>query len=436
MLLWQEIIMTESGIDRRDFLKGAAATVALLMAADGLGMSQVLAADADVKPIAGPAVKIGVIGLGQWGRDIVTALSKMPSAKVTAICDTYEAFVTRAAKTVTDAKAYSDYKELLASPDVEAVIIATPTHLHKEIALAAIAADKHVYCEAPLASSIEDAKAIAIAGNGSKKVFQTGLQGRKNPLYEHVSSFVKSGCMGTPAEARAQSNRRQSWKRMAPSADREKEMNWRLSKDTSLGLVGELGIHSIDLVNQYLNAVPVAVTGFGSIMAWKDGRDVPDTVQCVMEYPKDVRLTFSSTIVSSFGGEYTLIQGSESSLMLREDRGWMIKEADSPLIGWEPYARKEQIFEETGICMLADASKILATGGEPDKDSPKEQTKEVTSEPLYVALESFTRCIREDSKPAAGALEGLQSAVTVIKANEAIMSGSKIAYAPDMFELK
>ena len=429
--------MTDNGIDRRDFLKGAAATVALLMAAEGLGASQVFAAgEGDKKPIPGPEVKIGVIGLGQWGKDIVSTLSKIPSAKVTAICDTYEAFVTRAAKTAPDAKTYSDYKELLASGDVEAVIIATPTHLHKEIALAAIAADKHVYCEAPLASSVEDAKAIAIAGGGSKKVFQTGLQGRKNPLYEHVSSFVKSGCLGIAADAYVQSNRRQSWKRMAPSAEREKEMNWRLAKATSTGLVGEIGIHGIDLVNQYLGAVPVSVTGFGSLIAWKDGRDVADTVQCVFEYPKDVRLTFSSTIVSSFGGEYALIQGSESTLMMRENRGWMIKEADSPLIGWEPYARKEQVYDETGICMLADASKILAAGGEPDKDSPTEPKTDPTTEPLYVALEDFTRCIREDSKPAAGALEGLQSAVTVIRANEAIISGSKVAYAPDAFELK
>ncbi len=428
--------MTDSGIDRRDFLKGAAATVALLMAADGLGVSQVLAAGDDSKPIPGPEVKIGVIGLGQWGKDIVTALSKMPSAKVTALCDTYEAFVKRAAKNAPEAKTFSDYKQLLDSPDVEAVVIATPTHQHKEIALAAIAAGKHVYCEAPLAGSVEDAKAIAIAANGSKKVFQAGLQGRTNPLYTHVASFVKSGCMGVPTEARSQANRRQSWKRMAPSAEREKEQNWRLSKATSTGLVGEVGIHGIDLVNQYLNAVPVAVIGFGSLMAWKDGRDVPDTVECVLEYPKDVRLNFSASIVSSFGGEYTVIQGTESSLLMREDRGWMIKEADSPLIGWEPYARKEQIFEETGICMLADASKILAAGGEPDKDSPKEKAKDSASESLYIALESFTRNIREDSKPAAGALEGLQAAVTVIKANEAIISGNKVAFTPDMFELK
>jgi len=424
--------MTDSGIDRRDFLKGAAATMALLMTADGLSSAQAAAAEAAAPAPAGPAVKIGVIGLGAWGKDIVTTLAKMPSFQITGICDTYQAFVTRASKVATSAKAYTDYKQILAAPDVDAVIVATPSHLHKEIVLAAVQADKHVYCEAPIASSIDDAKAIALAGQGSKKIFQAGLQGRTNPLYEHVSKFVKSGCMGTVAEAHSQCNKRQSWRRMAPNAEREKEMNWRLSNATSSGLVGELGIHGIDLVNWYVGGLPVAVTGFGAITAWNDGRDVPDTVQCVIEYPKNVRLVFTSTCASGFGGDYTLIQGDQSSLMLRDKRGWMVKEADSALIGWEPYAKKEQVYDETGICMVANASKILAEGKDPAKDA----TSELTEEPLAVALEAFAKSCKDGSKPAAGAVEGYQAAVTAIKANEAILAGTKIALTPDMFELK
>jgi len=424
--------MTDTGIGRRDFLKGAAATVALLVTAEGLGISDVAAAEAKDKPIPGPAVRIGVIGLGQWGKEIVTELSKLPSAQITAVCDTYQPYVTRASKIATGAKSFADHKELLASPDVEAVVIATPSHLHKDITLAAIAAGKHVYCEAPLASNIDEAKAIALAGQGSKQVFQVGLQGRANPLFGHVSTFVKTGVLGDQAEVHAQSNKRQSWKRMAPDSAREKELNWRLNKQTSAGLVGELGIHNLDLANWYLNALPVSVIGFGAVASWKDGRDVPDTVQCVIEYPNNVRMIYSSTLVSSFMGDFTLFQGSTSSLMLRDDRGWMIKEADSNLYGWEVYARKEPCFEETGICMLADASKILAAGGDPAKDAALKP--EHTS--LYYALENYTRNIRENAKPAAGALEGYQAAVTAIKANDAIMAGSRIAYTPDMFELK
>lgn len=426
--------MTDSGIDRREFIKGAAATMALLLTAEGLTSADVVAANPPAPAPAGPPVKIGVIGLGAWGKGLVTTLAKIPNVQVTAICDTYEAYVTRASKIATNAKTFSDYKQLLASPDVEAVIIATPTHQHKEIVLAAIQADKHVYLEAPIASSLDEAKAIAMAGQGSKKIFQVGLQGRANPLYEHVSKFVKSGCMGTPAEVHAQYNKKQSWKKLASSAERIKEINWQLHKATSLGLVGELGIHSIDLANWYLDAMPVAITGFcTTAMNWDDDRDVPDTVQCVIEYPKNVRMVFSSTIVSSFSGNYALFQGNQSSLMMREQAGWMIKEADSDLIGWEVYARKEQVYDETGICMVANATKIIKEGGEPGKEAP---AADPTQEPLYAAMDSFAKSVRGGSKPAAGALEGYQAAVSVIKANEAILSGTKIALTPDMFELK
>jgi predicted dehydrogenase len=420
--------MSNGGIDRREFLKGAAAAAVMVFAADELFAAEA-AKDA---PVTGPAVKIGVIGLGQWGKEIVTTLSKLPSAQVTAICDTYDSYVKRAAKSVTGAAEFSDYRKLLESPDVEAVIIATPTHQHKEIALAAVQAGKHVYCEAPLAVTVEDAKAIAMAGQASKSVFQVGLQGRSNRLYTHIEQFVKAGNLGNTAQCYAQYNKKQNWARVAPSPEREAEINWRLHKATSCGLVGELGLHWIDLANWYLGGLPTAVTGFGSIINWKDGRDVPDTAQCVLEYPKDVKVVFMSTLASSFSGDYMILQGSDGSLALREDVGWMVREADSPLLGWEVYARKEKCFDETGICMVADATKILKAGGEPGKDAEGRPKKQA----LECALEDFTRSIREGAKVASGAAEGYRATVAALKANEAIVSGSRVTCPAELFELK
>lgn len=418
-----------NGMDRREFLKGAAAaaTMALLITTDQVAKAQDAGGEA---AITGPAVKIGVIGMGVWGREILTALSKMPSAQVTAICDTYEPFMNKGKEIVPNAATFTEYAKLIAS-DVEAVVVATPSHQHKDIALAAIQAGKHVYCEAPLAHTIEDAKAIALAGKGSSKIFQAGLQGRSNLLYKHVGEFVKTGVLGTPLEAHAQWNKKDSWKRMAPTSEREKAINWRLAKATSPGLPGEVGIHHFDLADWYLSGLPVSVTGFGSIAAWSDGRDVPDTVQCIIEYPKNVRMMFSSTLGSSFSNAYALFQGNNSSLMLRENRSWMVKEADSALLGWEVYARKEPVYDETGICMVADATKILAAGKEPGKEGSVEPTKQA----LYCALENFTRSIREGAKVAADAVTGYQATVVALKANEATLTGTKITYQPDWFTL-
>lgn len=417
-----------NGIDRREFLMGAAAGAVMLFTADKLFAAEEAAAAAP----AGPPVKTGVIGLGQWGKDLVSALSKMPSAQVAGICDTYEAYVKRAAKIAPDAAIFDDYKKMLDDKSIEAVVIATPSHQHKEIALAALQAGKHVYCEAPLAVSIEDSKAIAQAAKASKQVFQVGQQGRSNLLYTHVEKFVKTGALGKPAQAFAQSNKKQSWRRMAPTPEREQAINWRLSKATSAGIVGEVGIHNIDLANWYLNSLPMAVTGFGAITNWSDGRDVPDTVQCVIEYPDNVRMVFMSTLASSFSNDYTLFQGSDSSLALRENRGWMVKEADSPLLGWEVYARKEVVFDEANaICMVADATKILKEGKEPGKEAELPATKE----PVYVALENFTRNVRGEQAPACGAVEGYQAAVVALKANEAILGNTKVTIDKSLYEL-
>lgn len=424
-----------NGIDRREFLKGAAGTLALLLSAKGLSAAEATSAEAAATTadaaVAGPPVGIGVVGLGQWGKDLVTTASRIPSVKLTGICDNYDAYLKRAKKMAPDAADFSDYRKLLESPEVEAVVVATPSHMHKEIVLAAIQAGKHVYCEAPLASSIEEAKAIALAGQGCKQVFQVGLQGRSNPLYNHVSRFVKTGCLGNTVQAQAQYHRKQSWRKMAPTPEREKELNWRLSKATSLGLPGEEGIHNLDLANWYLGALPLAVSGSGQMMNWKDGRDIPDTVQCIFEYPGGVRLMFDATIANSFGGSYALFEGSESSLLMRDDRGWMIKEADSALLGWEVYARKEDVFGETGICMVADATKILKAGKEPGKESETEPTKNA----VYVALENFTRSIRENAPPACGAKEGYEAVVTAAKANQASLEGSRIEYKATDFDL-
>jgi len=200
-------------------------------------------------------------------------------------------------------------RRLVESSAVEAVVVATPTPTHKDIVLACLNAGKHVYCEAPLAGSVGDARAIAeAAARFPKQVLQAGLQGRANALYRHVSRFVKSGVLGEVALVNAQWSKKESWRRAAPTPERERELNWRLA-DGSPGLMGEIGIHQIDLVAQYLGAYPNALTGFGSLVAWRDDRSVPDTAVCLMDVGR-TRVNYRATLASSFGNAYTVFQGS------------------------------------------------------------------------------------------------------------------------------
>jgi len=403
----------------------------------------------------GPTVKFGVIGLGERGRDIIKNLALLPNTPITAVCDTYAASVRRASNEAPKAEKFDDYHALLASKEVDAVVVATPTHLHKQIVLDAFAAGKHVYCEAPLASSVEDAKAIASAAKAATKVvFQSGLQQRSHPQRLFLVPFIRGGCLGENAMARAQWHSKTSWRRSSSNPDHERDLNWRLDKATSLGLAGEIGIHQFDAVAWFMRERPSAVTGFGSLILWKDGRTVPDTVQLVFDFPQGGHLVYDATLCSSFEKAYEVYYGSDSTIMYRDEKAWLFKEVDAPLLGWEVYARKDQFYDETGIALVANATKQSAIGQSATANA-------FPYEPLYYALQAFTANVgmvvpevkayvdsygddlsalpetlaKLKTYPVAGWREGLDATLIAIKANEAVNAGQKVEIPSQLFEL-
>ncbi len=453
---------TES--NRRDFLKNA--SLATMMAV--VGGVELRAQDASktaATPDAGltkipppPPINVGVIGLNEWGREILRTLALLPSAPVVAICDNYPGAFARAGKEAPKAKRYDNYTKLLADPDVQAVVIATPTGTHREIVLAALAAGKHVYCEAPLANTIEDAKAIAKAARDAVKlVFQPGLQQRSHPQIEFLLPFIRSGALGKYVMVRAQWHQNATWLRTAPNEARETALNWRLHKATSAGLLGEVGIHQIDNVCNFLRGRPVAVTGFNStIRTYADNRDTPDTVQAVFEFPNGVNFFHDLTICNSYQNSQEVYLGDEAAMMMRDFKAWLFKEPGAHEGGWEVYARHDRFYTETGICLVANASKQTTLGGSAESFKPYE------FEPLYYALDAFTdkagrqtKDVKDfdelypDSepkaladylkglkrKPAATWQDGLDASVMAITANQAAINKQKINFEKEWFEL-
>jgi len=458
-----------SDLNRREFLKGGSfATMMMLM-----GGIPVQAAEAETAPVAGDGttsytgeatpVPVGLIGCGPWGRELLKTLATLPNGPVVAVCDTYPAMLKRAADLAPNAQKYADYKQLLADKNVQAVIIATPTHLHKDLVLEALQAGKHVYCEAPMAASIDDARAIAQAARDAFTVnFQVGLQNRADRQIYHLANFIRSGVLGKPLKARQQFHKKQSWRFPSPNPEREKALNWRLDQAISLGLVGELGVHQIDIANWYFNAQPLSATGFGSLVQWKDERRVPDNVLVLLEYPGGVFLTYEATLGNSFEAELGLFYGTDCAIMMRERRAWMFKEADAPLLGWEVYARKDAFYSESGIVLGAGNTKQDAQA---KKDTPADNVVDPKSSLQYAfgsflkncdtlasgvanfkenfdpedkaALKEYVEGLQKEKSwmPAATWRDGFDSTVTVAKANEAIQRGQKITFKPEWFEL-
>jgi predicted dehydrogenase len=437
-------------LTRRDFIKGGSA-VTLMSLLGGIELKS----HAAETPAAADTVdktRCAVIGLGSWGREIVSTLSRVKGAEIAAICDTYGASLRRAARSAPGAAQVEDYRKILEDETVPAIIVATPTHLHREIVLNALEAGKHVYCEAPLAHTVEDAQAIALAARKASLLhFQSGLQLRADKHRAFVLDFIRSGARGKAVAARAQYLKKQSWRQAAPNPEREAELNWRLDKDTSIGMVGELGIHQLDASNWIHAALPVSVAGFGSTLLWRDGREMPDTSHLVVEYGNGVRLIQTCTLANSFEGEYEVYYGTDGTVTFMGSKSWLFKEADAPLLGWEVYARKDSFYQESGIALMMDASK---------QKSHTEETTDITT-PLQYALEnflwsaaylkseteSFISSYGEDPEglrehlgslqrqAGAGYLEGYQATVLAIKAHEAISKNRRLELPPSLFEL-
>jgi len=407
-------------VSRREFLAASAGAMAAI---------SLLPSELPAAPIRrGAPLGIGVIGAGKQGSAAILELAKIEAVKVVAVCDTEPSRVDRAVRRTQGAVGYASHAEMLEkAKDVQAVIVATPTHLHKAAVLDCLAAGKHVYCETPLAHTAEDAAAIAKAGRDAKVIAAAALEGRSNPIYQLSRTFFRSDAVRDLVSMRAQSHQKTTWRTPSDNPERAKLLNWRLDPELSLGLPGEMGVHQFDVFHWYRSEYPVAVRGSGSVRFHQDGRTVADTTHCDLAFADGARLQWEATLANSFQGRHEVLCGSNAAIKLAWTAGWMFKEADAPTQGWEVYANRQQFHNDEGITLIADATKLASQG----------KLKEgvgLPNPPLYYALVDFVKSVTE-SKPVVGSLsEGARATVVAIAAAQAVASGKDIAIAPELLK--
>lgn len=398
-----------SGIDRRSFMLQAAGGVAGISL-----MSRLALAEA---PVSGEPIRTAVIGMGQQGRAILGELAKLEAVKVVALCDTDERRLSAAQRRSPEAKVYAGHEQLLGDAGAfDAVIIATPTHEHVAPAIACVEAGKHVYLEAPIAHTIEDARRIAASARGAKGVFAVGLLARSNPIYKLARTFFRSDAVRDVVALRAQNFRKTSWRVPASGEARERALNWRLDPEVSLGLEGEWGVHQYDVFQWYTTRYPSVIRGGGSVRLHEDGRRTPDTVHVQLGMADKSYMDYEASLASSFGGRYEVLHGTNATIKLAWTHGWMFKEADAPTQGWEVYANRQQYFNDEGITLIADATKLASQG----------KLKEgvgLPNDSLYYGLEDFYRSIIDGAPAACSAEEGMRATVVAILAHRAVEKG-------------
>jgi len=312
---------------RRDFIKKTAAGAAFLASAS----ARVLGAN--------DRVRVGMIGVGARGQDLLKQLLAVKSAELVAVADIYSRRLDEAEHLVPGVRKFRDHRQLLDS-DLDGVIVASPLHLHARHFLDTIAAGKDLYCEKTMTWSIPEAEQCLGAAKQSDRVIQIGLQHESSGALADTRSWIANGLLGKITQVESWMSRntprgKGQWVRAVPADcvaenvnwkafldgrpdrpfDGYKFMNWRLFWEFSGGNVTENMVHQIAWIMSALNLpVPTSAYMSGGVFSEKDGREVPDTIAVTLDFPGDVLVTWQSTFSNSRYGLGERFLGSDGTV--------------------------------------------------------------------------------------------------------------------------
>jgi predicted dehydrogenase len=295
---------------------------------------------------ANDRVNLGLIGAGDRGRSVIGNFLNNPAIRAVSVCDIYGAHIDEAKQKLPGAKTFTNHRELLAAPGLDAVYIAVPDHWHASIAIEALAAGKDVYVEKPLTRLIEEGMPIVKAARENNRVCQVGAQQRSGSHYlQAKEKYFDSGKIGTVTLARTWWYGNSWHLRKAPQYlqtkpkdldwdrflgpvswrdyDPQQYYNWRAYLAYGGGQVTDLFTHWIDVVHMFTGRdVPSSAIAIGGVYCYSDGRTAPDTINVQLQYPgaHEFTATFEATLVPSIKGEAIEMCGTEGRLWIDRSR--------------------------------------------------------------------------------------------------------------------
>lgn len=316
--------MKNPPLSRRNFLKTSATGVTVTTA---LSYSNVLGAN--------DRIRLGAIGTGGRCRSLMGNAKKNPDVTFTAICDVYSPRMGDAVEHAPDAKQYGDYRALLDDKTVDAVIIGSPDHWHAKMTTDAVGAGKDVYCEKPVTHSIEEGAVLIKAVEASKRVVQTGTQQRSWEHFILGKQLVDGGALGqitavrmwwyqnyysrvVPKDLNYAKFDQKAWLGNAPAQEVSalKYRTWRWFWDFGGGALTDLMSHWIDVVHWYTGApTPASAIATGQRYLLKD-LECPDTLTCVLDYPKDFSATYLGQMHSAVDDGGLELRGTKATMKL------------------------------------------------------------------------------------------------------------------------
>ena len=327
-------------LNRRSFLKVAgAATVETLRGAGTHVLAE--AQSASGKPIAAnDHIQIALIGAGGQGQGDTKVAVQVPGVKLVAVADCYDGRLAHAKELWgDDIFTTRDYAQILERKDIDAVIVGTPDHWHKQVSVDAMKAGKDVYCEKPMIHLYADGPQMIETSRSTNRILQVGSQRVSSAIYAKTKELLASGAIGklNMVTARWDRNSAQGawnytvpldaspetcdWVRFEGTAPKipfnpERFFQWRKWKDYGSGVAGDLFVHLFSGTHFITGAHgPTRAMATGGIRFWNDGRDVPDVMLGLFDYPEGFNLSLRVNFAD--GGEESeglLFTGSEGTL--------------------------------------------------------------------------------------------------------------------------
>jgi len=320
------------------------------------------------------------------------AIQQHPRAEIVGLVDAYKGRLDRAlSRTQGRAKIYRTHHELLAEKSIDAVVVATPDHLHKTIVVEALRAGKDVYCEKPLTYRASEGLEIVAAARAGERIMQVGSQGMSSGVQRKAKETIQAGRLGRITMIRAAYNRNTAsgawiypippdaspetvnWPMFLGSATQrpfspERFFRWRCYQEYSGGIATDLFVHLCTTIHFLMDAkAPARVMAMGELYRWKDSRDVPDTLNAILEYPEGFAVNLSSSFNNELSSEGQFqILGTEGSLTF----GW-----DGLVFQPENAVEDNRWIVDSWAQAMEDAyykdPKVIATEVEPAKRAKK-----------------------------------------------------------------
>jgi predicted dehydrogenase len=260
---------------------------------------------------ANDRIRIALIGAGGMGSGDTRYQLSFPGVELAAVCDIYDGRLARAKEVWGDhVFTTRDYREILARKDVDSVIIATPDHWHSRITIEALDAGKDVYCEKPMVHLVDEGKGVIAAHERSGRILQIGSQYVSSLVYQKARELLQAGAIGQLNMVEAWLDRNTAigaweysippdaspanidWDRFlgnAPKVPFEpvRLFRWRNYKDYGTAVAGDLFVHLLSGLHYATRSTgPTRVMATGGLRYWKDGRDAPDVMLALLDYPK------------------------------------------------------------------------------------------------------------------------------------------------------